>query len=452
MKLLNMNCPNCGSKLTINKESGVCFCDSCGGEFLLDDESITHHVEFDNAEDAGYEFEKGRQKAQAEARRNTTYNSAPRSQTANAQPKKRHLGWWIVGWIFFFPIPLTILVYRSKSLPQKAKVIILSVLWGYIAIATLISSCNKSTQSQTQVSQSPTTNITGFSYSYGSPSEVELTAGESYERGWIQPSYNRRGYEFSADDVIFVSDNPEVATMTLTNVSLVSYMYFRIDAVSAGETYVYAASLDGSVISDKIHVIVNGITEAESLTFINDSETLSLGQIGHLTTEIIPADTVDQSLTWTSSDESIATVDVLGNVTAVGVGEAVITASTSNGISADCSIVVDGSQRVVNLSISSVREDANNIGDEWSYVREINGERVSRGAYTISVGQTLSIYVCYSEDDSDPDIGEASVSHTVTEEDFDSGFSEVLDVYVTENGGRNSGQSAHFVTTFTFEV
>lgn len=28
--------------------------------------------------------------------------------------KRRHIGWWILGWIFIFPIPVTILVARSK--------------------------------------------------------------------------------------------------------------------------------------------------------------------------------------------------------------------------------------------------------------------------------------------------------------------------------------------------
>ena len=51
-----------------------------------------------------------------------------------------------------------------------------------------------------------------------------------------------------------------------------------------------------------------------------------------------------------------------------------------------------------------------------------------------------------------PDVGEATVTHTVTEEDFANGFSVEVEVYATENGGRNSGKSAHFVTTFTFEI
>lgn len=453
MKFLSMTCPNCGSKLSLDKETGECICNSCGGQFLLEAESPTQHIEIDNAEDAGYEFEKGRQKAQAEAPRDhsSSYVNTTATRT-NSSSKKSNLKWWVIGWIFFFPIPLTILVYRSKSLPQKAKVIILSVLWGYVAIATLISSCNKALKTDDNVSNVPVSNITGFSYSVGVPTELDLTVGDTYEHGWVRPSYNRRGYVFSADDIVFVSENPEIATMTLTKVSLVDYLYFRVDAISEGETYIYAMSSDGLTSSDRIHIIVRGITEAESLEINSDNETILLGQSVQLNAVVIPEDTVDQSLTWCSSDESIVTVDSEGVVTAVGPGEAVVTATTVNGISDDCNMLVDGAQRIVNLSFSSVREDDNNIGDEWNYVREINGEQVSRGDYAISVGEELSIYVRYSEDDDNPDVGEATVSHIVTENDFNNGFSEVIDLYVTENGGRNSGQSAHYIVTFNFEV
>lgn len=39
----------------------------------------------------------------------------------------------------------------------------------------------------------------------------------------------------------------------------------------------------------------------------------------------------DNSLEWSSNEESVATVDQSGNVTAVGVGEAVITAEALDG-------------------------------------------------------------------------------------------------------------------------
>ena len=47
-------------------------------------------------------------------------------------------------------------------------------------------------------------------------------------------------------------------------------------------------------------------------------------------------------------------------------------------------------------------------------------------------------------------MGEANASYTVTEDDLVNGFTVTFDIYVTENGGRNQGEQAHFVATYTF--
>lgn len=249
MKLLQMKCPNCGSRLTVDKSSGECVCDSCGGKFLLDDESTTQHVEFDNAEDAGYEFERGRQKAQAEARQ-ASLQAAQR--TANARNKKDNTIWWVLGWLFFFPIPLTILVCRSKSLSQKSKNIIVCIIWGFIAVYMLLSGFSKHNDPR------PTGAITELQFSSATPDEIELNVGDSYRRGWLKPSFDSYRHNFSSDEVVFVSEDPDVASISLDEVALNDYLYYRIEAVSEGDTYIYAVTSDGSVSSPRIHIIVSG--------------------------------------------------------------------------------------------------------------------------------------------------------------------------------------------------
>ena len=57
--------------------------------------------------------------------------------------------------------------------------------------------------------------------------------------------------------------------------------------------------------------------------------------------EILPADAYDTGLTWTSSDESVATVDAQGNVYAAGRGTAVITCASADGnASGTCEVTV----------------------------------------------------------------------------------------------------------------
>lgn len=64
MHLLELKCPNCNSTVKVSDDLKEAVCDSCGTKFLVDDEA--EHIVFDNAEKAGYDFEKGRQKAQSE--------------------------------------------------------------------------------------------------------------------------------------------------------------------------------------------------------------------------------------------------------------------------------------------------------------------------------------------------------------------------------------------------
>ena len=113
-------------------DAGRAVCDYCGTTVLIDDE-ITR-VEYTNAEEAGYKFEKGRLRAQAEQAQHpivqqVTYEYAP------VQKKKRHTFWWVMGWIFIFPLPATILIIRNKKMHWIIKTILIFLLWGiYLAI------------------------------------------------------------------------------------------------------------------------------------------------------------------------------------------------------------------------------------------------------------------------------------------------------------------------------
>lgn len=66
-----------------------------------------------------------------------------------------------------------------------------------------------------------------------------------------------------------------------------------------------------------------------------------ISEVFTLTTEIGPNDATDTFLTWESSDPAVATVSSEGTVSPVGLGSAIISATTSSGISAtfDCIVV-----------------------------------------------------------------------------------------------------------------
>lgn len=126
----------------------MAFCSYCGAALPIDDE--IQKVQLDGAEKAGYEFEKGRQRAQAEAAQTSfqpqqaCYQPAPqpaRYQPAQPQvppqpqqapqepPKKRKTWLWVLGWICIFPVPLMIIMLNKEDMSKKARYGIIAAGW-----------------------------------------------------------------------------------------------------------------------------------------------------------------------------------------------------------------------------------------------------------------------------------------------------------------------------------
>lgn len=79
--------------------------------------------------------------------------------------------------------------------------------------------------------------------------------------------------------------------------------------------------------------------KAVEVALEKESLTLLKGGNKTLTATVSPENTTDKTLTWSSSDEQVATVED-GVVTAVSVGEATITVTTENGKTDTCRITV----------------------------------------------------------------------------------------------------------------
>lgn len=104
--------------------------------------------------------------------------------------------------------------------------------------------------------------------------------------------------------------------------------------VSDQATYTFPAERDTVLTA---HFTKSEVPEPITVTVTPTEMTLTVDGTARITA------TPSQSgaeLTWSSSDESVATVDSSGNVTAVGVGTAVITVRTSDGNTATCTVTV----------------------------------------------------------------------------------------------------------------
>lgn len=189
MKLVNFACPGCGAQLEVDVDLKQATCPYCNKTFPVDDE--VQRFEMQGAAQAGYEFEKGRQQAQAEF----AAQQQPQQVYVNVQPaqppKKRKTWLWVLGWIFIFPIPLTLIMLNNETVKQKLKP---PVRYGIIVAGWLLylaigfgyggSGSNQSGKTNTGSSSAAVTAVQSSSASASaSANAIELVAGQQGQYG-----------------------------------------------------------------------------------------------------------------------------------------------------------------------------------------------------------------------------------------------------------------------------
>ena len=143
----------------------------------------------------------------------------------------------------------------------------------------------------------------------------------------------------TATDPSVTWENSASGVVTVTRDSANPYM-IHLTASGCGEATILAKGADGKQAACKVTVYapVTGVTLNKSAVTLslpdNDAE--------QLTATVLPAGQADQTVVWTSSKESVATVSDSGVVTAVGPGEAKITATAGEtGYKAECAVTVE---------------------------------------------------------------------------------------------------------------
>ena len=86
-------------------------------------------------------------------------------------------------------------------------------------------------------------------------------------------------------------------------------------------------------------ILLGNYVQVSSVSLNKNSLSLDIGGTQTLTATVLPNNADDKTVTWTSSNNSIATVSSNGLVTAIAAGNATITA-TAGGKSATCAVVV----------------------------------------------------------------------------------------------------------------
>ena len=153
--------------------------------------------------------------------------------------------------------------------------------------------------------------------------ELEMHVGDSKE---IVANVNPE--DASDKSLTFVSADTEVATVNEDGI---------ITAVALGNTTITITAGNGVSATLKVSVIA---TPTTSITLNLSEVSLEVNETVQMIATVMPDDATDKTVTWSSVDEAVATVDADGLVKAVSVGTTTITATTVDGLTAECSVTV----------------------------------------------------------------------------------------------------------------
>ncbi len=233
--------------------------------------------------------------------------------------------------------------------------------------------------------------------------ELNMPVAEVIEGDIVELTATIIPAETTDKTVIWSSSDETVATVDQNG---------TVTALKAGKATITAKSANGKEATCVITVVAK-VIEAEGIELNMPAAEVVEGETVELTATITPAETTDKSVTWSSSDETVVTVDQTGLVTALKAGKATITAETANGLKATCLITVETKTGVdgvdADAQISVVARDGVIVvtapddaevevysltGMRVAKTREHRVEGLSKGVYIVTVsGKAFKVIV-----------------------------------------------------------
>lgn len=188
-----------------------------------------------------------------------------------------------------------------------------------------------------------------------------------------------------------------------------------VTAVAAGEANVTASVKDADIAASthiKVVVTPTGVVAPESIDLVTNGENTK-----DLDAKLVPADATDVKLAYESSDESVATVDETGKVTAVANGECTITtyvtAKTEDAEASELSAVVveAADSEEVDDSVATMPEDLAAMDSAFGVVPEnlkaetkvtvttnVEGITLYKTEGVLTVGNTVTVTAIVTPD------------------------------------------------------
>ena len=166
---------------------------------------------------------------------------------------------------------------------------------------------------------------------------LDKTSGEMYVGDSINLIATVLPTNATNKNIRWTSSNENIATVTNAGV---------VKAVGEGETTITATTEDGNHkatcnITVKTKKVEPTIVSVTGVTLNKTSDEMYAGDSRNLTATVSPANATNKNVSWTSSNENIATVSSTGVIKATREGTAIITVTTEDGNhKATCNVTV----------------------------------------------------------------------------------------------------------------
>ena len=181
----------------------------------------------------------------------------------------------------------------------------------------------------------------------------------------------------------------------------------KVAALEVGTAIISATTNDGSRLSARCTVTVIP-KDVDEITLNKERLEMEIGDIERLTAIVSPDDADDKTVTWQSTDSKVASVNSDGVVTARSAGEATITATTSNGLTAECHVevtdpngIADTDADNVKVTVQKGRIIVESLPAGWHYsIHDMSGRTVYIGSGTEVEVASGNVYVVQIKDSS----------------------------------------------------
>ncbi|WP_099467088.1 lectin like domain-containing protein [Konateibacter massiliensis] len=202
-------------------------------------------------------------------------------------------------------------------------------------------------------------------------------------------------YTVNLDKAVEVAEGTKFSVVISLSKSTSSGVYFFSDstyqngdwinftnATSAGQSFTKITSSSkwtdlspyGETARIKAFTTNTTLTPPTSVSLSKTSLTLKAGETASLTATTAPVAILSSKISWSTSNQNVATVDANGTVTGTGIGTAVITAKTSNGKTATCTVT----GKIGKVSNLTATQTTTSVKLNWTKQGGVTGYEIYR--------------------------------------------------------------------------